>query len=405
MLSGIRLIVAVCIAEVAVMTGFGAFPGLMPTFFEDWQLSNTEAGWINGLYFGAYMVSVPVLVSLTDRVDPRHIYLFAAAVSGLSSLGFAVFAEGFWTASLFRALAGIGLAGTYMPGLKALTDHLPARSQSRAVAFYTATFSIGTATSFFFAGEIAAVLDWRWAFGLAAIGPAIAFVIVLFLVPAGTTHRTHKPQSALLDFRPVVRNRSAFAYVLAYSAHNWELFALRSWIVAFLVFAQGLHPEGVLGRDWSATAIASLIIIVALPASILGNEASDRFGRRRVVTAVMGASALIACLLGLLAPLPPALLVLVCLLYGVTVTADSASITSGAVAHAGPGARGATMAVHSFIGFAGAFAGPLVFGIVLDLAGGGEEMGAWWLAFVSVGLAVAMGPLSLRLLARPPARS
>ena len=158
MLSGIRLIVAACIAEVAVMTGFGTFPGLLPTFFAEWQLSNTEAGWINGIYFGAYMVSVPVLVSLTDRTDPRYVYLFAAAVSGLSSLGFALFAEGFWTASLFRALAGIGLAGTYMPGLKVLTDHLPAKSQSRAVAFYTATFSIGSAGSFFFAGEIAAVL-------------------------------------------------------------------------------------------------------------------------------------------------------------------------------------------------------------------------------------------------------
>jgi len=406
MLSGLRLVIAMCLAEVAVMAGFGAFPGLLPTFFAEWQLNNTEAGWINGLYFGAYMLSVPILVSLTDRVDPRHVYLFAAAVTGLSSLAFALLAEGFWTASLFRALAGIGLAGTYMPGLKALTDHLPAQSQSRAVAFYTSTFSIGTASSFFFAGEIAAVLDWRWVFGLATVGPVIAFAIVLVLVPPGTTHHTHKPESALLDFRPVVRNRTAFAYVLAYSAHNWELFALRSWIVAFLVFAQGLHPEGVLGKDWSATTITSLIIIIALPSSVLGNEASERFGRRRVVMTVMGASAVIACLLGLLAPLPPLLLVLVCLLYGVTVTADSASITSGAVAHAGPGQRGATMAVHSFIGFAGAFAGPLVFGIVLDLAGGGEQMSAWWLAFASAGLAVAMGPLCLRLVApRPSATS
>ncbi|MGF1609940.1 MAG: nitrate/nitrite transporter [Kiloniellales bacterium] len=400
MLTGVRLIVALCLAEVTVMAGFGTFPGLLPTFFEEWGLSNTAAGWINGVYFGAYMVSVPLLVSLTDRVDPRRVYLVSAAVTALSSLGFAFVADGFWSASLFRALAGIGLAGTYMPGLKALTDHLPPGLQSRAVAFYTSTFSIGAASSFFLAGEVAAALDWRWAFGLAALGPGLAMLIVALLVPPSGEHHLARSETALLDFRPVIRNRSAFAYVLAYSAHNWELFALRSWLVAFLVYAQGLQPAGTLGSDWSATAIASLVIVIALPASVLGNEASERFGRRRVVIAVMSVSALIAGLLGLLAPIPFALLVACCFLYGVTVTADSASITSGAVAAARPGQRGQTMAVHSFIGFAGAFVGPLAFGVVLDLAGGSGRALAWWLAFGSSGLAVAMGPLALWLMTR-----
>jgi MFS family permease len=404
MLTGVRLIVALCLAEVTVMAGFGTFPALLPTFFAEWNLSNTAAGWINGVYFGAYMVSVPLLVSLTDRIDPRWVYLVSAAVTVLSSLGFAFVADGFWSASLYRALAGVGLAGTYMPGLKALTDHLsphgPSGLQSRAVAFYTSTFSIGAASSFFLAGEIAAALDWRWAFGLAALGPLVAMLIVAVLVPRSQGHHLIRSETALLDFRPVTRNRSAFAYVLAYSAHNWELFALRSWLVAFLVYAQGLQPDGALGSGWSATTIASLVIVIALPSSVLGNEASERFGRRRVVIGVMGASALTACLLGLLAPLPFALLVGCCLLYGVTVTADSASITSGAVAAARPGQRGATMAVHSFIGFAGAFAGPLAFGVVLDLAGGAGQALAWWLAFASSGLAVAMGPLVLWLMTR-----
>jgi MFS family permease len=61
------------------------------------------------------------------------------------------------------------------------------------------------------------------------------------------------------------------------------------------------------------------------------------------------------------------------------------------------------MAVHSFIGFAGAFVGPLVFGVVLDLAGGRESLLAWGLAFASAGLAVAMGPVALVVLGRRPA--
>ena len=398
-MTGPRLIAVLCLAEIASMTGFGSFAALLPSFAESWQLSNTQAGWVNGIYFGAYMVAVPVLVSLTDRIDPRWVYIVSALATALASLGFALLAEGFWSALLLRAIAGAGLAGTYMPGLKALTDHLPEQLRARAVAFYTASFSIGSAASFYFTGELAAWLDWRWAIGLAAAGPVLALLAVLLLVPRATPHAEVRPWAALLDFRPVLRNRVALGYILAYWSHNWELFALRSWLVAFLVYAQDLQAEGALGLDWRPTSIATLVIMLGLPASVLGNEAAQRFGRRRVVTAVMAASAIIALGIGFSAPLPFVLIVAFFVLYGITVTGDSASITAGAVAAAQPELRGATMAAHSFIGFSGAFLGPLVFGVVLDLAGGASSGLAWGLAFASSGLAVALGPLALWFLA------
>lgn len=399
-MTGIRLIVVLCLAEIGCMLGFATFAGLLPTFFSEWQLSNTAAGWINGIYFGAYMIAVPVLVTLTDHVDPRRIYIAGAIITALSLLGFALLAGGFWSALFFRALAGIGLAGTYMTGLKALTDHLADRLESRAVSFYTASFSIGASLSFILAGEFTAWLDWHWAFGLSSIGPLIAVVIVWRLVPPSAAHHIAPAQKFLLDFRPVFRNRPALAYVLAYSAHNWELFALRSWIVAFLVFAQAQQPADAFGIAWSVTWLAGLLNLLGLPSSVLGNEASGRFGRRRVVITVMLASALVAFVLGFSPALPFVVVLALCIVYGITITADSASITSGAVAAATPGQRGATMAVHSFIGFAGAFIGPLAFGVILDLAGGGDTTLAWGLAFASAGIVVALGPVVLMTLGR-----
>ncbi|MCH8809397.1 MAG: MFS transporter [Proteobacteria bacterium] len=386
------------------MLGFSTFPALQPALLAEWVLSNTEAGWINGIYFAAYMAAAPVLVSLTDRVDPRRVYAIGAVVSVFSAVGFALLAEGFWSALVLRGLSGMGLAGTYMPGLKALTDHIDERLRSRAVAFYTASLSIGFALSFLFAGEIAAWLDWRWAFAILGLGSAVALPLVLILVPPSEPHHLVKPDTALLDFRPVLRNRRALGYVLAYSAHNWELFAFRSWIVTFLVFSQGLQGEGAMGLGWSATALAALIGVLGLPASVLGNEAAQRFGRRRTVIVVMCASAVLGLAVGFLAALPFVLLVAVTLVYSFTVSGDSSAITAGAIEAAAPGQRGATMAVHSFIGFAGAFVGPLVFGVVLDLAGGRESLLAWGLAFASAGLAVAMGPVALAVLGRRPAR-
>lgn len=397
-MSAPRLVMLLCLAEVLCMSGFLTFPALLPGFLEEWSLTNTEAGWINGIYFAAYMLGVPVLVALTDRVDPRRVYAFSAFLTLASAVGFGWLAEGFWTATWFRALAGLGLAGTYMPGLKALTDHIGAAQQSRGVAFYTASFSIGSSLSFLLAGEIDAWLGWRWAFVLSGAGPALAMGLVWGLVPASAPHHLAAPTRFLLDFRPVLVNRRAMAYVFAYCAHNWELFALRSWLVAFLVFAQTQHEPDAPGALWSATVIAAVVNLVGLPSSVLANELTRRFGRRGVVIAVMTSSALFASLLGFLTGLPIPLLAAICLLYGVTVTADSASITAGVVAHSAPGARGATMAVHSFIGFSGAFVGPIVFGGVLDLAGGGAL--SWGLAFLSSGLAVALGPVAILVLGR-----
>src|SRR3546814_14709817 len=64
-----------------------------------------------------------------------------------------------------------------MPGLKALTDRIPDRMQSRSVAFYTSSFGIGPSLSFLLAGEVSAALDWHWAFIVAAIAPALALLL------------------------------------------------------------------------------------------------------------------------------------------------------------------------------------------------------------------------------------
>ena len=396
----LSLVATLCAAQVAGMAGFAAFPALVPTFQAEWGLSNTEAGWISGIYYAGYLSGVPVLVSLTDRVDPRRIYLISMALTGLVTLGFALFAEGFWTALAFRALAGVGLAGTYMPGLKALSDLIEGPRQSRALAFYTASFGIGASLSYLLAGEVeAAGLGWQWAFGLASLGPLAAMLLVPTALGPRRPPAQAIPATHLLDFRPVLARPMAMAYILAYSAHNWELFCLRSWIVVFFVFAQSQQPDGAAG--WlGPAALAAIVTLIGVPSSIIGNELAVRFGRRRMVIAIMTASALMACVIGFAATWPFAVVFALMLVYGVLVTADSASITTGAVANAAPGYRGATMALHACIGFMGAFLGPLAVGVVLDLSGGGGTAVSWGLAFICFGLGVAMGPMALLILGR-----
>lgn len=287
-----RLILAMCIAEVLTMAGVFAFPALLPTFVGEWGLSKTQAGWIAGVYFGAYAVTAPPVLALTDRLDARCVYFGGALLAAAAAAGFALLANGFWSALLFRALGGAALAATYLPGLRVLMDRHRGPRPSRALSFYTASFSLGTALSFLLAGEIAALFGWRAAFAATAGAALCAATVPLRLSPAIPEPR--ETDVHLLDFRPVLANHRALAYVLGYGVHCWELFATRSWLVAFLAFSLTLEPAPVVPAWLSPTAIATASGLVAMAASIGGNELCLRFGRRRVITLVMLASALCA---------------------------------------------------------------------------------------------------------------
>ena len=396
----VHLIAAMCLTQVLGMLSFSSFPALLPVFLDEWALSGTEAGWLSGLFFVGYMGAVPVLSAATDRIDARIVYLTSTAIAFAAALGFALLADGFWSAVPFRVLAGAGMAGTYMPGLKALTDRIgDERIEARAVTFYTSSFSIGVSLSYVLAGELADALGWRWAFGLPGLLVLAAFAVAYLVLRPKPVNVVSSRILDFLDFRPVFRNRRAMAFVLAYAAHNWELFGMRAWIVAFLAFAAASAPEG--GSPFlAATTVAALVGLVGMPANIFGAELAIRFGRARVIPLYMGASVLVCGGVGFTAGLPYAVVVAICLLHGVTATWESAAITTGAVQSAQAGRRGATMAVHTFIGLGVAVLGAAAPGIALDLAGGPESEIAWRWVWITIASGAAFGPLALRLLRR-----
>ncbi len=375
------------------MVGVFAFPALLPAFIGEWSLSNTEAGWISGVLFAGYTMAVPVLTTMTDRIDAKKVYLSGALVAGVSGLLYAFLAEGFWSALALRFAAGVGLAGTYMPGLKALVDRTSGPRQARWISFYTASFSLGTSGSFLIIGAVAEIWGWKAAFALAGACALAAFVLVLARLERAEPTPPAQPVSPF-DFAPVFRNRAAMGYVLGYAAHVWELFGARSWMVAFLAWVLAAQP-GAAGP--SPTTAATFGALLAMASSIIGADLASRFDRRKVCALAMLSSAAMAAVIGFLGFLPYGVVVALMLIYNVLIQIDSAALTTGAVMAAEPARRGATIAIHSLLGFGAGFVGPLAFGMVLDLAGGGNTSLAWGLAFASMAVVVGLGPLALRL--------
>ncbi|MGZ5171880.1 MAG: MFS transporter [Burkholderiales bacterium] len=397
-LSGARLVAAVCAAQVLVQIGAFFWPALLPTLMPRWGLTNSEAGWITAAFYAAYMVSVPILVTLTDRVDAKLVYLFGAACTAAGHVLFGAFADGFWSALALRALSGLGWAGTYMTGVKLLADEVDAKLMSRAVTGHAASIGISGALSFSCADVLAELYGWPSAFVVAGFSASAAWCIVALCVPrrkrrAGAANAAAR----LFDFRPVFRNRSAMAYAQAYCIHTLEMNALRGWGVAFLGFVAMSSGTGEmrLSPTWVLTALG----LIGTAASVLGNEAAIRLGRRRLVCLAMASSVLVGGSIGFVGTLSYSVAVVLLLLYGFVVWLDSSSLTAGAAGTAEPSRRGATLAVHSTLGYAGGFVGPLMIGYTLDLAGGMSRV-AWGAAFLAVALLMLIA-LAIFVVLRP----
>ena len=379
------LVAIFCAAETLSMAGFALVPSLLPRLSAQWGLSATAGGWLGGIFFLGYILAVPLLVSLTDRLDARRVYLASAALSGFALAGFALFARSFEAALFWWWLAGLGLAGTYMPGLKALTDRLPVAAQSRGTAFYTATFGVGAGLSYLWLELTQSLFDWPVLFGIAALCALLA----VLLVRAGIAG-SEAPQLSHVAhdrWRTVLRDRRVLAFCGAYFGHNWELFGFRSWLVAYLAWVNAATPDA-----WTAMPglIAALATFLAVPASILGNEGAQRWGRRRWLTLVMPLSGALALLVGLAGGMPASLLVPLLLVYATSMNLDSAALTAGLLTETAPGQRGTALALYSTIGFAGGFVGPVAFGMALDTFGRGSQPG-WTAGFVTLAIGVGFG--------------
>ena len=388
-LGGRSVIVAMCVGQLGSLLPHVVVPSILAAFLiPEWHLSGAQAGLLAGSGAAGYMLTVPVLATLTDRIDARKILIAGSALSALGTFLFGMFASSLWSGALFNAVAGIGFAGAYMPGLKALTDRLAPGDSSRAITLYTSSFSLGVGLSFLVSQLVAESFGWRSAFFVTAIGPIVMLLVCFLLRPVEP-----KPvQGRLLNFAPVLRNSQAMGFILGYGAHCFELYGIRTWLVAFWTFV-AIRNAG--ASILTPVVVSVLFSLLAMPASIIGNELAIKFGRHRAITAVMLSSAIVALLIGIFADKSPWLLLPLMLLYALTVPSDSGALTSGMTMAASPRHRGATMAIHSTLGFSLSALGAWGVGVALDAAGGPLSPSAWMAAFSVLAAGILLGPVAL----------
>ncbi|UWG47275.1 MFS family permease [Halanaeroarchaeum sp. HSR-CO] len=362
------------------------YSAVLPFVVDEWGLTGTEAGVIFGAFQAGYLVAILPAGWLSDRYSPRWIIAVGATGTAVPSLAFAAIADGYLIGVVLRFFSGLFVAGVYVPGMRFLTDWFPPAVRGRALGLYIGTFSVGSGLTFVFSTVTASALDWRVAIGVTSVGALFVAPLVLGLT-RDPPDRDSKPAGFSLS---VLANREYRWSVSIYAWHNWELFGVRNWLLAFLVAAPAFAATG--------SAVLPGVIVGAMIAmsgvgNVVGGYSSDRVGRTRTIAVALAASALVSASMGFLGDLPVAILAGVVLLYGVVLAMDSAPTSTLVTEVVEDEVVGTALAIQSLVGFSTTVVSPVVFGLALDRAG-------YAVAFSTMAAGAVLGLLSVGGLVR-----
>jgi len=339
------------------------YAAVLPQVTEEWGLTGIEAGAVFGAFQAGYLLSILPAGWLADRYSPRWVIAVGAAGTALPSLTFAAVADGVILGVALRFLSGLFVAGVYVPGMRFLSDWFPETVRGRALGVYIGTFELGSGLSFVFATAVAEAVDWRVAIAATSVGGLV--ISPLVVVATRDAPNRSEPTESGIGWS-LFRNRPYLLAVSIYAWHNWELFGVRGWLLAFLVATPAFAATG-------STVIPGLVVGAMIVASGAGNLAggwlSDRIDRQAVLAVGLGASALLSAGFGFVGGLSTPLLVGLVLIYGLVLALDSAPTSALVTEVVDDEHVGKALSVQSLVGFSTTIISPVVFGIALDLGG------------------------------------
>ncbi len=391
---------AICAAQVPMMLVYANYVAALPLLQAEWNLTNAQAGTIYTAFYVGYILASAVLATATDYMSAKRIYLGASLWLALLNLMFPLLADGFVSASLFRGLAGVGLAGTYAPALRLVAEHAPAQRRARMVGVYTFFYTVGVAVSMYATGALVAHYEWRAAFALTSLGPVAGFLCMALLLPSTPSPRAGEDGG--FEFP----NLPAPVWVLTgvVGAHRWEVFAFRGWIVTFLaaslVMTGGETREGALR---AASSAAALIIGLSAVSKLIGGWLADRVGRPPTIVGSLFLSGAISASIGFAFGMPFGVLQALCLLWVIVMHVD-APVLVVLTAELTPRRHlGSALGLQSGLGFLLGSLSPMAVGKLLDMTNRSGDAGFpanWSWAFTGPGIAAILGAIATIFIAR-----
>lgn len=341
-----RHIAVLCLGVVLTLSVWFAGTAAVPDLLASGLVTPSRAGWLTAAVQIGFVVGtlVSALFSLADRRDPRLLFLACALLAAAATLAQTMVAPSGLAALALRFVAGAAMAGVYPVGMKLAASWARGGQDGDLgllIGLLVGAVSLGSALPHLIPTLLGGI-GWQAAYIGAGVLAALGGLAILFFRPGPRlgARPPFKPSQALEAWR----NKGLRLANLGYLGHMWELYACWAWI--------GLFLAGVLG---GAPGQAGPWVFAVLAAGALGcvlaGVVADRWDRAGVAALCMLVSGSCALLVGPAAAIAPWLALVVALVWGFAVVADSAQFSACIVSLSPPDYVGTMLTVQTSLGF------------------------------------------------------
>lgn len=341
-----------------------------------------------GFVFGTLFIAI---TNLSDLVNARTLFAVSAILAALTNL-LVIPIESTPALIAARFATGAFLGGVYPPAMKVISGWYT-KGRGFALGTMVGALTIGSGSPHL----LRSVFSENWQ--AVIVGSSILAVVGGLILRFVVTDGPHNVNGAKFNPRYLIgalTQRGPRLALTGYLGHQWELYAMWAWIGAYMLYVVGDHS--LLGDNLDlASGLTFLVFAVGAVASAYAGVWSEKIGRTAVTSIAMVISGSVAAFIGFIPTEMSVLIVILAMIWGASIIADSAQFSTAMTELSDPAYRGTMLTFQTGIGFALTAVSIWLLPIVKDSSGWG-----WAFAMLALGPIIGTAAM-LRLRSLPEA--